>query len=322
MNRMSEKRAGPFAVIWRAVFATPFILVGLGSIGSGISSRSFGPVAFGVLFAGAGAFVLYTGIREMRSAESRGTFTPGAVTRAPLGPAAFGGYRASAGTRTPTALEVYGAQLAFLPLAKIGPKRGKTLAHALGLRDANGAWGLIAFSVFWNGMVWPFFIGAVAAKSAVALFLLLFVIVGAVVLFAGLKRIMALRKLVALEIDAEPAFLGDVLTVHLAQRGPVRIIRMTAALVCKEHVMYRVGTTTRREEQEIYRHELLDEVSLKVARGDTWKSQVQVELPKGPPSFHAPNNEIAWTIAVKAEIDGWPDYEEMFAFRALPKVVA
>jgi hypothetical protein len=56
---MGEKRAGPWAVIWRSIFATPFILTGLGSIGSGISSASFGPIVFGVLFTGAGAFVVW-----------------------------------------------------------------------------------------------------------------------------------------------------------------------------------------------------------------------------------------------------------------------
>lgn len=322
MNRMSAKRAGPWAVIWRAVFASPFILVGLGAALTGIATRAFAPLAFGVLFAGAGSFVLWTGIRDMRSAESRGKLTPGAVTRAPLGPAAFGGYRANAGPREPTALEVYGAQLAFLPLTKITARRGRTLAHALGRRDAQGGWALIAFSVFWNAMVWPFFVGAVVAKSAVALFLLIFVVVGALVLITGLKRLLALRKVIALEMDAEPAFLGDMLTFHVAQRGPVNIIRLTAALVCKEHVTYRVGTDTRREEREVYREEMLDEVSLKVARGETWSRQLSVKLPAGPPSFCSSNNEVAWTIAVKCEIDNWPDYEEAFVFRALPKVAS
>jgi hypothetical protein len=319
---MSAKRAGPWAVIWRAVFASPFILVGLGSIASGISSRAFGPLAFGVLFAGAGAFVLYTGIREMRSAESRGTFTPGAVTRAPLGAAAFSGYRANAGPRGPSASEVYGAQLPFLPVPKLKAARGRTLAYVLGRRDAYGGWGLLVFAIVWNAMVWPFFIGMIAAKSLTAIFLLLFVIVGAVVAFAALKRILALRKVVALEIDVEPAFLGDMLTLHFAQRGPVNIIRLTAALVCKEHVSYRVGTDTRREEREVYREEILDEISLKVARGETWTRQLQVKVPDGPPSFHAPSNEVVWSIAVKSEIDNWPDYEEVFVFRALPKVAA
>lgn len=319
---MSAKRAGPWAVIWRAVFASPFILVGLGSIGTGIATRALYPIVFGVLFGGAGAFVLWTGIRDMRSAESRGKFTPGAVTRAPLGPAAFGGYRANAGPRGPTALDVYGAQLAFLPLVKVSARPGATLAHALGRRDAQGGWGLIAFAIVWNGMVWPFFVGAVAAKSGVALFLLIFVVVGAIVLVTGLKRILALRKVIALEMDAEPAFLGDTLTFHVAQRGPVNIIRLTAALVCKEHVTYRVGTDIRREEREVYREEVLDEVALKIARGDTWTRQLQVKLPDGPPSFQSPNNEVAWTIAVKCEIDNWPDYQEAFVFRALPKVAA
>jgi hypothetical protein len=319
---MSGKRAGPWAVIWRAIFASPFILVGLGSIGTGISTRAFGPITFGVLFAGAGAFVLYTGIREMRSAESRGTFTPGAVTRAPLGPAAFGGYRAIASVRGPTASEVYGAQLAFLPVVKLKAARGRTLARVLGRRDAYGGWGLLGFAIVWNVMVWPFFVTMIAEKSPAAIFLLLFVVVGAVVAFAALKRVVALRKVVSLEIDAEPAFLGDMVTLHIAQRGPVNIIRLTAALVCKEHVSYRVGTATRREEREVYREEILDEISLKVARGEKWTRQLQVKVPEGPASFRAPNNEVVWSIAVKSEIDNWPDYEEAFVFRALPKVAA
>lgn len=320
MDPMSEKRAGPWTVIWRTIFASPFLLFGLGSIGSGISSRSFGPIVFGVLFAAAGAFVVYTGIRDMRSAESRGTFTPGAVTRAPLGPAAFGGYRAAGSTRTPTAREVYGAQLDFLPLVKIKQARGRTLAHALGRRDAHGGWALLVFAIFWNAMTWPFFIGAVMNKSPLALFLLLFVGLGVLIVWLSLKRILALRKVVALEIDAEPAYLGDVFALHFAQRGSVRINRLTAALVCKEHASYRVGTDTRTEDREIYREELLDEIGVQVARGETWTRQLEAKLPGGPPSFRAPNNEIAWTIAVKSDIDGWPDYDESFVFRALPKV--
>lgn len=319
---MSEKRAGPWAVIWRSIFAAPFILVGLGSLGAGIASAAVSPIVFGVLFAGAGVFVIYTGVREMRSAESRGTFTPGAVTKAPLGPAAFSGYRAGAGPRPSTALEVYGAQLAQLPIAKLPLRAGKTLAHALGRRDAYGGWALLGFSFFWNAMCWPFFIGMVVAKSPVALFLLLFVVVGAVVFITGLKRLLALKKVVTLEIDAEPAYLGDTMTVHLAQRGKAKFNQLTATLVCREHASYRVGTTTRREEREVYRQEIFDEVGFTVASGETWTRTLQVALPGGPASFCASNNEVAWSIQVKADIDGWPDYDEHFAFRALPKVIS
>lgn len=320
MNSMSEKRSGPWGVIWRSIFATPFLVVGIGSLAAGISKLQIGATVFGVFFAGAGVFVIWTGIRAMRSAESRGTFTPGAVTRAPLGQAAFGGYRANAGPHGPTALDVYGAQLAFLPLPKLKPRKGRTLAHALVRRDAYGGWGLVAFSLIWNLMVWPFFLGLVSQRSPVALFLLLFVVVGALVFLLGVKRILALRKIVELEIAAEPAFLGDSLTLNLAQRGRVNIVRITATLICKEHVTYRVGTDTRREEREVHRKVFLDEVAVKVARGETWTRRLQVELPAGPPSFASPNNEIAWSIAVRSEIDGWPDYDEAFVFRALPKV--
>lgn len=320
---MATKRSGPWSVIWRAIFATPFILSGLGALTTGISSRSATGSIFGVIFVGAGAFVVYTGIRDMRSAESRGQFmprAPGAVTSAPLGPAAFGGYRASADTRVPTALELYGVQLPHLPVAKVPLRRGRTLTHALGRREPYAGWTLVLVSLVWNALCVPFFIGMLYAHSAGALFLLLFVVVGMVMLGAGLKRVMALRKLITIELDAEPAYLGDTITLHLAQRGAVNITRLLAALVCKEMVSYRVGTDTRKEEREVYREEILDEISLKVARGETWTRQLQITLPAGPASFKAPSNEVAWSISVNAEIDNWPDYDELFTFRALPKV--
>lgn len=319
---MGAKRAGPWAVIWRSIFASPFIIIGLGSLGAGLLKQQVGALVFGVMFAGAGIFVVWTGIREMRSAESQGKFMPGAVTSAPLGPAAFGGYRANAGPRAPTAIDVYGAQLGYLPVAPLALQPGRTLARALGRRDPYGGWALVGFSIFWNAICWPFFIGMVMAKSAVAFFLLLFVVVGVIVFIAGIKRILALKKVVTLEVDAEPAFLGDVLNVHVSQRGKVLFNSLSVALVCKEHASYRVGTDTRREEREVYRAEILDEPRFLVERGETWTRQVQVQLPGGPPSFKATNNEIAWSIQVKADIDAWPDYDEHFAIRALPKVTA
>ena len=61
---------------------------------------------------------------------------------------------------------------------------------------------------------------------------------------------------------------------------------------------------------------------VRVARGETWTRQTQVSLPAGPPSFHAANNEVEWSITVSAELDGWLDYEEAFVLRALPRVAA
>ena len=194
------------------------------------------------------------------------------------------------------------------------------LGSALGLQEKTLR-GPIAFALFWNVFVWPFFLGAIGSGSIfVTLFSLIFVGVGVYLGFSVTRRWLSRRKLGRVEIDAEPAYLGSELRIHVEQGGPARINRFRVNLVCREEVKYTVGTDTRTENHDVIDQLLLEDVAFRIGFREQKSQELSAELPAGgPPSFASEHNTVAWSIRVRAEIDGWPDYDELFAFRALPR---
>lgn len=321
---MAERRTSVPSVIATVLFSLPFVAVGLGLIAGGVSGLWQGRIAAGVfgmlcgvIFGGAGVRLVLQSVRGRRSVEALSAGGAASDRGGAEERALTTGYRAG----PPLALrEAYVDELegpSTLPVVPV--RRGAELAVELGvgaITTQKELW----FVVLWNALMWPVFVLSLRqATLGALLFLAIFPLVGGFFAFRLLRRWLSRRRLPVVEIEAEPARLGAPLRVHLVQRGPARIVRLDARVVCTEHVVFMDGTIERRESHEVYSAPLADEVGLSLRAGDQWTKLGVVELPAEPCSFAATHNRVEWAVLVKAEIDGWPDYDETFVFRAVPQ---
>jgi len=338
---MSQGRSAIDKVI-RVLFAAPFLLVGtissvfaLKGCVEGDAKAGSATLPFGVIFFVVGAFLLRSALRGPRSPEAlasrrqeqqqqqqqqqRRVSSEGVLPPPPF----VAGYR-QASPAGQSARERYGAALEAAPMQKLGLRKGRVLAHEISLSQQESMFFRLGFAVIWNLATFPFLVAAVKAGSLlVALFLGLFVAVGALVLYAFVRQALGRRRLPRVEVDAEPAFLGDELRVHVEQRGPARITRYRVGVRCREIVRYTVGTSTRTETHDVLDVVLFDDAGgPALGVGESKTHDLHFRLPAdAPPSFESHSNQILWTVEVLAEIRGWPDYSEGFAFRALPRPV-
>lgn len=331
----STKRSGPFATLAKIVFALPFVGAGAAAFFAGLAdllggnTKSLVAFPFGLIFIGAGALIIRQALSDTRSREARAAGAGAGATRPPEGTGSdvlppvvrpAPSYRSAAGTAR-SAREVYGAVLGTAPVQKLEPGQGQVLAHAISLHAPQSSGVELLVALIWNGFVWPFFFVMLSSGSVLgSLFLLLFVALGAYLAVATVRKILGRMRLPRVEVSAEPAYLGDELAIHVDQMGPARITRYRVGVRCEEIVKYTVGTDTRTEKHEVWDVTLFDEPGTNVRFGEHWTHDLRVLLPaEAPASFHAQNNQLLWLVTVHAEIAGWPDYDEGFAFRALPR---
>lgn len=335
----APKRSGPLGTLFMIVFALPFAGVGLFVLFRGITALLSGEwvaaieLPFGGVFFAAGAAMIRSALRNTRSPEAlaasraaeatRGADADASLPAAPLAPSAtpaLGAYRTAAGAAR-SARELYGPALATAPLSRLEARPGLVLAHSIALHGVPSGFGELFFALLWNGFVWPFFFLMLAVDSPfAALFALLFCGAGVYILVLTVRKILGRRRLPRVELSAEPAYLGDELRIHVDQGGPARITRYRVAVRCEEVVKYTVGTDTRTETHVVLDQPLYDDVGAQVRFGERWTHTLSLLLPaEAPASFAAEHNQVLWTVRVHAEIAGWPDYDEAFAFRALPR---
>lgn len=328
-----SKRASPIATVAKLAFAAPFLAVGLVAFGAGlldVIGGNFGSwfaFPFGLMFFGAGALVVRNALREGRSREAvaaeRLTASSAAATDPwqTAAPRPASDYRSAAGPER-SAGELYGPALRSLPVQQLEPRPGQVLRHAVSLHSPQSTFAEIFFAIVWNGFVWPFLFVMLATGSVLgSLISLLFCAVGAYLAASTVRKILGRQRLPRVELSAEPAYLGDELRIHVDQMGPARITHYAVRVRCEEVVTYTVGTNARSERHEVFDAPLYDEPGgPRLALGERWTHDLSVVLPaRAPPSFESANNQLIWTVQVRAEIAGWPDYDEAFAFRALPR---
>ncbi|MBI3201391.1 MAG: hypothetical protein HYZ29_07590 [Myxococcales bacterium] len=331
----APKRSGPLGTGFLILFALPFAGFGLFALYQGITALLSGEwvaaiaLPFGGLFFAAGVAMIRSALRNTRSPEALAAAraakaAQGAATPAPSqmpAMAAVGAYRTAAGAAR-SAREAYGSTLATAPLPRLDAPAGLVLAHSIALHGVPSGFGELFFALLWNGFVWPFFFLMLAVDSPfAALFALLFCGAGVYILVSTVRKILGRRRLPRVELSAEPAYLGDELRIHVDQGGPARITRYRVGVRCEEVVKYTVGTDTRTETHVVLDQPLYDDVGAQVRFGERWTHTLSLLLPaEAPASFAAEHNQVLWTVRVHAEIAGWPDYDEAFEFRALPRL--
>jgi hypothetical protein len=320
---MTPKRL-TWAGVYRFLFGLGWTLLsGAGLVGS-VSGKTgvSGPWPLWVVFGAIGIWILVSPLRSLRSPEARAkrlARVPLPMGR-PVAPALA--YRAPATRERTTAREAYAPALSTLPLRLLPLRAGKVLPYALRIQEGAGAWILLGFTILWNLCTFPFFVHTIAEGSlGGAAFASLFVLAGVVLVVASVHTLLGRRKLARVEIDAEPVFASDDLEVLVEQRGPVVINRITATLRCEERATYTVGTDTKTDKHVLHTLPVFEEEMITVARARPWSRRVRVRIPEGPCSFKSDKNEVAWLLVLAADIASWPDYEEAFELRVVPRVM-
>lgn len=199
-------------------------------------------------------------------------------------------------------------------------------------RRSRGWLGIVLGGVF-GGFGTIFLVLLAAAASAaptpwflvVAVVPLVFTVGGAVAVVAGIRNLWLSRVLGVPTLvlpNGTALSLGETVTARFHRAGGSRRARqaprLTADLVCKEHVTYRQGTDDHTVTREVRRRELAvrdDQLP------DSVSGQVTVAVPADvPPSMSLRHNGIAWSVEVRVEVPGVPVDTGTFAVVVLPQV--
>jgi len=178
--------------------------------------------------------------------------------------------------------------------------------------------------LIWNGIVGVFtffevqeFMGGGGGSWFMAIFLLLFQIVGVALLVAVPYQLLALanpRPTITLSRAALP--IGGSVPFEWQLTGSAsRVSRLTVTLEGREEARYRRGTDTHTD-KNVFHSAVVVEANdpMTIERGSG-----TIRIPAGSMhSFSADNNKIVWTLTVKGEISRWPDVDESFDVTVSP----
>jgi hypothetical protein len=177
--------------------------------------------------------------------------------------------------------------------------------------------------LFWNGIVGLFTFFEIREFTAgtgnwfLAIFLLLFQIIGVALLLAVPYQLLALA-------NPRPAITLSRATVPLGSATPFewkltgtasRVTRLTITLKGQEQARYRRGTDTHTD-THTFHDEVLAEATdpMGIERGGG-----TIRVPADTMhSFNAFNNKIIWTLHVKGDINRWPDVDDSFEIKVTP----
>lgn len=223
----------------------------------------------------------------------------------------------------PWALDPKGERELLLVRGDAKPDRIKQLqqplahhAHVSRIAPVFAACFGLAFVLPGLGVAAAGVVAVASGELAAALMIpfgLVFVGAGGLVMFMMLRNSIAARRLGQVDLAVAPgqAGAGEVVHVQLGFRPPkdVKINSIKATLVGKEQVVRGAGTNKRTFTHELHR----EEVSLMGARALQRLEDVAVDAaltlpPDAPPSFLAPSNQLAWSVCVDIDVDGWPDW--------------
>jgi Protein of unknown function (DUF3592) len=178
--------------------------------------------------------------------------------------------------------------------------------------------------LFWNGIVGVFtffeiraFMNGGGEGWFVAIFLLLFQVIGVGLLLAVPYQMLALanpRPTVTLSRATLP-IAGAVPFEWQLTGAASRVSRLTVTLQGREEARYRRGTDTRTDSHQFHSEVLADATDpMSIERGSG-----TIRIPATTMhSFSANNNKIIWTLTVKGEIRRWPDMDESFDVTVSP----
>jgi hypothetical protein len=187
---------------------------------------------------------------------------------------------------------------------------------------AARAVGLLAVTLFWNGIVAVFLVQVIDTWRHghpdwfLSIFLIPFVLVGLGLLAGTLHAALAVANpRVVLRLAPPAPRLGDDLAVEWTVIGRAeRIAHLSVTLEGRERATFSRGTDTVTEHQVFARLPVAEASSLSVARGGA-----SVRIPDDTMhSFSAVHNGIEWRLLVRGEIPHWPDVADDHVLKVRP----
>ena len=186
---------------------------------------------------------------------------------------------------------------------------------------------ILAFALFWNGIVSVFVAEAVKGWRAghpdwwLTLFLVPFVVIGLGFLGGVVYLFLALfNPRPRLRVTPGTVRLGNTLQVQWEITGRVHVLeRLRLRLEGREEATYRRGTSSSTD-----RSVFADlEIANVTTRPELWSGSGSVTIPANLMySFASEHNKIIWALQVHGQIARWPDLQEEFPVTVLPASAA
>lgn len=199
---------------------------------------------------------------------------------------------------------------------RMRPDRSRGLV-VLTSDEKAGTIALVVLSLFWNGIVWTiaYFVyrRSGGADLCVQLFVGLFALIGLVVLYAAIRKILeGMKPRPGLRLNADKLMPGGSAELQwgFSSGDTGGTSRLCLTLIGRESATYRRGTKTTTDKSVFARLVLVDTSSAKqIQRGN-----VSVPIPADTMhSWIASNNRIEWVIELVQEIPNWPDVKCEYA---------
>jgi hypothetical protein len=274
-------------------------------------------VAFFIMFAGIpGTIGVFTIRSRRRASAARQAISGGASGRIGDGGSHSGSHSGSYGA----AAAIADSRFAQAPSAADGgPIVLKPAASPLGKLIA-----ITLICLFWNGIVGIFtfmeyrmFVQGDAFGWGMAIFLLLFQVVGLALLAAVPYQLLAManpRPIITLSRGAVP--LGGSASFTWELSGATqRVTGLKITLRGSESARYRRGTDTHTDTHVFFSETLVDAThAMNIPRGSG-----TIRIPgDSMHSFEADNNKVIWTLHVAGDIPRWPNIDETFDITVRP----
>lgn len=270
-------------------------------------------------FALAGLAIMWAGTRKLIATEDSG-WSAGASTRSKANQKANRG----GGTRIDADSGVSGPVVLKPRMSRVGK-----------------AFGLLFIGLFWNGIVSVFVYQVVQSyikgdpDLCMTAFMVPFVLVGLVLVGAFCQSLLVIAApAVELTLDRRAIPLGGSTTLRWSVAGrPGRLHGLTITLVGTESATYRRGTDTVTDKNDFYTEHLVGgDIEAKEKEGggtdplalpiDADRGERTLRIPAGTMhSFKGGNNQVTWTLKVRAWVPRWPDPKDEYEVRILPMEV-
>jgi hypothetical protein len=214
-------------------------------------------------------------------------------------------------------------------IADVTNSPGTTLRYRLPIARSP-VWTLgaaLAACLFWNGIVGGFALIAVRGHWSgdpdwfLTVFLIPFVLVGIALVYFFFRQLLITTGIgpTLVEISDHPLYPGHRYQLFLSQSGRLRMNALEVLLVCEEEVTFRHGTDARTETRRVYEKPILRHEAFDIRRGLPFESLCEFDVPAGGMhSFKSERNEINWSVVVRGDVAGWPDYQRSFPVIVYP----
>lgn len=182
--------------------------------------------------------------------------------------------------------------------------------------------GVLFIALFWNGISWTIFLSVLFKQDWFAVaFLLIFVGIGAIMLYAAVHQFLKLfNPTVSVAISNGAVCPGESVDLAWELVGRLsRIRELRVSIIGEEVVTYVRGTNTSTDRK------IFQRIPVACVTSDEEKrfGSASIAIPPNTiHSFSAPNNKIEWSIEVHGEIAWWPDIRETMRFAVRPATIS